>query len=677
MSKTKNQYETVSLSLLTKDAFNVRTISASEQSLDSMIASITAEGVMLPLLVRPVRRTKKLADQTGDDQQRYTVYDGGRRLEALQAMVARGDILPTYPVPVMISAAKDAVAASRSLAANEIREAMHAADKIQAYKTMHDKGASITDIAIAHGAAESTVAKMLRLANTDPKVFEAFKAGLFNMSVLQAFAGCTDHGRQRRVFAHFSSISYWDADSVRRQLRMNKMLAGDAKVKFVGLVAYGAAGGDIGRDLFIEGDKGEITHPEIIETLAAEKLEAAAAALREEGWGTVEITDNMWQSTVSLERSEAPISPEAQVRLDEIEARLTELYAHEKHGDIDNEETREIVELETEQARLEYDIAPEDKAACFAFVGIDQDGCLEIARGLYELELEQEEEEGEDEENPLPVALGDEADTDGDVEDARPSGGNVIAFSSPAPVAPVAKPMVISERLKANLTANYTEGLRAVVMDRPDAAMLAFLYTAATQVFGGWHDYEKGSIYSRGNYNPPLTLKVLVAETACYDDDLEASSARIAVMDRYREWAEILPRQDEALWNWLVEQDSPRLMELFSFLVALTVNGIQMPYQLDTTPTVVASARLAKLVSLDMRDWWQPTSAAYFMHLTKAQIAEVVQIECGESFATKISKYAKPDMADAAADRLMPQKWLPEQLARHEPDEPEAVTQVA
>src|SRR3546814_20920973 len=80
------------------------------------------------------------------------------------------------------------------------------------------------------------------------------------------------------------SRSYYgdNPDNIRRALLNGTVKATDAKARFVGRDAYVGAGGRIERDLFGEDVDESWIDVELIEQLAAQKLEAAAEALAAE-----------------------------------------------------------------------------------------------------------------------------------------------------------------------------------------------------------------------------------------------------------------------------------------------------------------------------------------------------------------------------------------------------------
>jgi ParB family chromosome partitioning protein len=98
---------------------------------------------------------------------------------------------------------------------------------------------------------------------------------------------------------------------LRRKLR--HFGEGLPRLKFVGIDAYVAVGGVI-KDLFQSDHDGYLADPALLDSLAADKLEATAESLRAEGWKWVEIMPRLDHSELgkfgSVEPKRQKLSPE-------------------------------------------------------------------------------------------------------------------------------------------------------------------------------------------------------------------------------------------------------------------------------------------------------------------------------------------------------------------------------
>ena len=253
---------------LSKD--NVRK-SNRDADLDSLADNIAAHGLLQNLVVTPLKKAGH-----------FTVKAGGRRLRALQRLIDSGRLAGDHEVQVLVLE-DDAGSAEASLAENFHRVAMNPADECSAFKHFLDKGASAEDVAKRFGVTTRFVEQRVRLAELAPLVFAALAAGEITLGVAQAYAVTPDVDRQARVFESMSRSYYGDnPDNIRRALLNGTVKATDAKARFVGRDAYVGAGGRIERDLFGEDVDESWIDVELIEQLAAQKLEAAAEALAAE-----------------------------------------------------------------------------------------------------------------------------------------------------------------------------------------------------------------------------------------------------------------------------------------------------------------------------------------------------------------------------------------------------------
>lgn len=218
---------------------------------------------------------------------------------------------------------------------------------------------------------------------------------------LSAFTVSDDHERQVAVW---NSLSSWNREphSIRRALTEEMIPATDKRVQFIGgLVAYEEAGGSVKRDLFDDRNAGYAMDAALVEKLAAEKLEAAAATVRAEGWKWVECSTTAPVGYHAMKRhySKAiPLSEEDQAALDAAQAEYDELAELIEGGMADDEAEAKLAEVEKRidalNARTEA-YSPEALAEAGTFVFLDYYGRLAIERGFVKPEAAAEDEDGE------------------------------------------------------------------------------------------------------------------------------------------------------------------------------------------------------------------------------------------------------------------------------------------
>jgi ParB family chromosome partitioning protein len=104
------------------------------------------------------------------------VLAGGRRLAALNRL-AKAKLIPAdWGVPCNeIEIEGDIPSEEISLAGNEMRAAMHPADKFEAFKKLADEGQGRATIAAKFGVTPRVVEQRLKLAVVSPKLMKAFR----------------------------------------------------------------------------------------------------------------------------------------------------------------------------------------------------------------------------------------------------------------------------------------------------------------------------------------------------------------------------------------------------------------------------------------------------------------------------------------------------------------------
>ena len=148
-----------------------------------------------------------------------TLAKDGRKIEA------------DMPVPCrMIDGDTDA--SEINLAENVMREAMHPADELKAFRDLTDKGLPAADIAARFGVTETVVAKRLKLANVSPLILKTYRQGDITLEHVMAFAISDDHAAQDHVLENLSQYNDEPSD-IRAALTADEISATDKRVKFV------------------------------------------------------------------------------------------------------------------------------------------------------------------------------------------------------------------------------------------------------------------------------------------------------------------------------------------------------------------------------------------------------------------------------------------------------------
>jgi ParB family chromosome partitioning protein len=119
-----------------------------------------------------------------------------------------------------------------------------------------------------------------------PKLLALFRKDEMTLDQLMAFTLTDDHKKQETVWRELPEWARQrgEAEPIRAALTEEHVPATSRLAKFAGIEAYQRAGGGILRDLFDQDGEGWLTDFGLLNRLAAEKLEAAAAPVRTEGW---------------------------------------------------------------------------------------------------------------------------------------------------------------------------------------------------------------------------------------------------------------------------------------------------------------------------------------------------------------------------------------------------------
>ena len=498
--------QTIPLNQLVPSAANVRKTGA-HHGIEELAASIEAHGLLQNLQVRPIAKG------------RYEVIAGSRRLSALKILMKQKKLPKDFDVPCHILGEDDAH--EISLAENVVRLAMHPADQFTAFQVMVAQGKGVEDIAARFGVTAAIVRQRLKLAAVSPELVELYRQDEMSLDQLMAFTVSDDHAAQEAAW--FGQPDYLRRPSaIRASLTAAQIEADDRRVKFVGLEAYREAGGGLNRDLFQPEHEGYLTDPALLDRLVAERLEQAAATLREQGWKWVTVTPRRTyedtQGFGHLRAVRLPLNDDQQQQRQQLLAEYDALVV--EHGEEPEEEIADrLADLWAEIERID-DAAlgwrDEDRAIAGVLVSIGYKGDLDIEEGLVR---------PEDRPKPVLVASTDE------------QGGETP------------RPSPLSARLTESLTAERTAALRAMMIDNQSVAMATLCHALALPLF--YHPMER--------FRSCVTLKMDVRDLRRSADWIDDSPAHILLHARQAEWQKRLPEEAADLFAWLLRQEAATL----------------------------------------------------------------------------------------------------------------------
>lgn len=577
--------------------------------IEALAASIAAHGLLQNLSV--VRA----------EDGRYAVVAGSRRLAALRLLIKQGRLARDFAAPCTII--EPALSAEASLAENVQRVAMNAMDEMEAFAHLADDGMSVEAIAERFGASVRHVEQRLALGRLSPKIRAAYRKGDLTLDVARAFCLTDDHAAQERLFKQVPKpITH--APTIRNALSGGRAPATDRLARFVGLDAYDAAGGRVVRDLF-EDEVAFLEDGELLQRLAAERIEEMRETLAAEGWAWVEAQLHHGQiegcANERVRPRTRPLTQEESKFIADLEAEIEE-FDNALDSDSDNEAlwtTREAAEARLDalrEAHQSWDKA--EMAHAGAIVTIDRNGAPIITRGLIKR---------------------------GDVKAIRKlrmAEPDVVADGNDASLEAAPRSPSLPKSLVEGLTAARTRALRAELSSRPHVALaLAVL-----------------ALIRRSAARADVPGLAIAISPVGFDDDDRFEKARTEASAAYAE-ADLARLADEPL---------EKLLELLALFIAEAVDVTHdgaSPYADRTQST---SDELAAVLDLDMSRYWE-ASSEFWEKAPKAFTLEALSMAPAMAKLTerarkpKIAAFAKMKRADLARVAVRQLKdWLPDVL---------------
>lgn len=628
---------TIPLCQLKRAVLNVRK-TGRKADIAQLAASIEAHGLIENLVVRLVRVGSEEAEPL------YEVVAGGRRYDALKLLAKQHKIAMDYPVPCRVLGETEvATYVEVSLAENIVRSPLHPADQFDAFAKLQKEGLTAEEIAARFGLPAKVVIQRLKLGAVSPRLMAAYRAEELTLDQLMAFAITDDHAAQE-AFWFDTPHGHRSPQAIRRHLTSALVEGGDRRALFVGAKAYEAAGGTVIRDLFQPESEGYFADSQLLDRLVAEKLETEAGKLRTEGWSWVEVMPETDYGALArfgrVKAGEIALSEEDEARLLALSERYDELVAaleDQEDETMSAELDRIVEEMDAlEEQHLQW--SDEGRKGAGVILSLTPDGELEVNAGLIRPEDRKREETDDEDGEPSRLA-------------ERKEKGN-------------GRPEGYSDTLLTDLSAHRTAALREMLAGSPKVALATLVYRLAKPLF-----FERHA-------SPCLHLQPSFIDLGSFSKTVGESPAAAALLARHTQWCERLPEADQ-FWPWLLEAEQDMLLDLLAYSVALTLDAVHRKNE-NPGRRMIEAQDLATALALDMTDWWQPTRAHFFDHLTKGQIVEAVGEAISASTAKYLTELKKADMAQRAEELLKDKRWLPAPLRSEVAEtKPEPIADVA
>ncbi|QOU76453.1 hypothetical protein JAB4_059530 (plasmid) [Janthinobacterium sp. HH102] len=584
----------------------------------------------IPELAKMIKEQGLIQNLTGYKEKKkgkYTnrkgVCAGGRRTLALQYLVETGEYSEDQEVEVLIIPQKLAVV--YSLMENE-HEPMHPAEECTAFKALVDEGHTVDEIASMFSVTASVVSRRLRLANLDPMFMKLYRSDEIKLDQLKALALSDDHATQVLAWQNTAPQHY--AVHIRNQLTQSDIPSGAALAAFVTVSQYEAAGGAITRDLFSDDGNCFLKDPQLLHSLALQKLEKEASKHSENNAGWVDISVNADYDYLQQYRLAKMAEKEYSDEIKELVEMLVQACSdfqdeidNYDNDAIDYEEKTDIIAGKIVDIEKQIDliekahVVPDenDLAKAGTVLSIDRNGNL--------VKFENRVRRADD--------------TDEDNADS-----NKIEEEEEKEKSPHSAPLI------RQLTAHRTAGIQAVLIDQPQKALAILVHKMVRDVFGFRSE--------RSLVQVSTTTPYLVND----GDDLRESPAIIKMAEKKQELENLFPKNDEgSLFDWLLLQNEKMLLDILAFCTASSINTVQSDEQKESHV-----AQVEKAISFDMCDWWTPTSQSYFSRVPKSQTIKIVAGQVSMDIASPLNSLKKAEISAAAEKNMIGRRWIPEFL---------------
>lgn len=590
------------------------------RDVDNIAASIAAHGLLQNLTITVPER----------EGNAFEVVAGGRRLAALQLLARENRLPPELAADgIPCRLIDDTVALEASTAENTLREAMHPADQCEAFKAMVEAGETIADIAAHFGVTELVVKQRLKLANVNPKLVQIYREGGMNLDQLQALAITDNHEQQRQAW--YTAKGDWERhpSNLRDYITKQEVEVDRSSLaRFVGIDAYVEAGGHVRRDLF--SDRAWITDSKLLDTLAMDKLEAAAQAERDAGWSWAEAKLHLdFQQRAeypALPEPEAQFASEADAkRAAEIEERLNYIEYEAEPETEEDEKALEVEEaaLSKELAAIEQRAAAQtwsadEKATAGVLVTLDHRGNLEYHRGRLKPGQKVDRASGAVTGTPKPEAA---------------------AVDKP-------KASTLSAAVLMNLSAHRAAAARYHVARDPQLALALLVDVMFAAVANGRHIHAD---VARVTANPGRDGSHGIA------DDIHTALKRTDDLPEACRTTKV-PKGTKRL-PWLIQQPQADLLQMLAYLLSQTVDGLT-----DRPNGHDGIAALHAAIGFDMADHWNPACDNFLGRIPKPLVLQAVTEAKGKDAAAALASLKKADLVAEAGKQLAGTGWLPKPL---------------
>lgn len=622
---------------------NVRTANV-DLKITELAANIAAVGLMQALTVVPLKKPRG----------HYAVVAGGRRYRAICHNVEKNYFAKDHLVECKVRSNEENLT-ELSFAENFQRENMTPADEITTFGKLHDEGMEPDQIAIRFGLTRRHIDARLKLSNLIPEIIDLIRDGSITLEKASAFAQAETEDAQRQ---YLSTMRHYSASQIQNAILQNSLEGTSPIALYVTAEAYAAAGGTTTLDL-LEPEKDIWNDKHLAETLATEKLNAAAEAYQKEtglGWVVPILSTSVsYMETQKFHRIHIPNKPLSEEdeatyqnlcdQISELEDQAANCEDHDKYNDIDTK----IDELTEQQEALEnkgkVDLQPDTKARLGTFLHLDRHGNAVAADTLY----------GEDH-----VVIGNDG---GIVEKTKKTD---TSTDTNGPTTPTGTPG-LSAKLNDELKLQRRDVLAAHLTSNPEIALNYMIFTLA----------DRKMSYSTGESGTTLAAPSPNEGAGQYPSGPAREHIEAMFEHLDKTWAS-LPSKT-ARFDAFTALDYEKRIEWAAYSMACSLNAIE-PY--GSRKSYAIHAHLAGLMEIDFAAMWRPTANNYFGRVKKDLVLDALEQVGGPVLRDRYATAKKSELA-ATAEKIFsgdaivePEikeaalKWVPDGMTFADADTP-------
>jgi ParB family chromosome partitioning protein len=608
---------------------NMRFSEPADAGVAQLADTIEAAGVLIPIAVRPGRKT----------EQSYMALDGRRRRLALLALLDAGRISEDYLVKCELFETKAEQLAALSLTNTE-RAPVHVADVILTIGKLRKSKMDTAAIAKALGYPELEIKRLQALAGVHGTVLDALRAGKMTLRQVRLCARLEDQALQAEM-AEAALDGHLHDYQLQNAVDGSHVTVEDPRFALVGLARYGEAGGRIDSDLFGELPDRVLDEAKLQELWRA-RIEPFVEAFKQQDFAVFIGRDTVFRAPDGFERLPYVytygLADAVKAKIAAAREKAQKASGALQGIDLAGDDAAQLI-FPVLQAQLELAAIPLESFK-LAAVLLAPDAAHGIQAEFYCVPIEVE---ADDEGIAGEVADGDDEDDDAPIGGA--TGSRRLEIEIPAVDVDTEGASNVLHETRTDLA---TRGLIRDLADNPGAALTALvaqMFKALAFSAGVSHGSSAltltATAYRRGSTPPVPALDGEVHAR------LEARRAAFHASGlRPIPWVDSLPHGEK--------------MALLAELTAISLNLCEPRKDMIRRAARAEAIEIAELTGADITAHWTPDEPFLAVHSKKQLLDLVAEMGAEDPRAASLKKDELVTfVAEACAERL----WAPKVLS--------------